>query len=511
MSGLYTRFNLSEQGINAVDAVQKLYLPSIQNDINLFAFSSKLKSFIRSPEEISGFVNDSILQGKRTKFVTKNFTFSDGNKVWFDYADNLPVISSKNGSLTEIEVIGKGSGYIVSNSLGEEPPYPYQLDVRVIGLESESKDAVVRISVESDGRISSSAEIVFPGSKYRVGEILEIIPACKEGETPTLNKCINYDYEFTLKDISSGHAALLLSRQYMYTVESSSLAGFFLFDNKKDEWVNFGQEFDSFKSSDLYPAKIYRSDILTSQNLSNLFNFNRYSYIFDYRALIKGAIYQASETLSEDLQSISDRIESIKSDFPDYIQNSKISRSESGEDDVLGIKYNTFTGKDLLTNNRVIFRDPDKALDSVNYTDLLSLTSPGDYKVNDITIPGIWIRDGDSYKRIFSNDNKPFSNSLGKFYINPRIYNPDGQEATLFKYSISASFYNSSGETVLGFNTTVSTLVQNISQNSDNGGFVYYRTLSPITLDQQLNLKSWPLLSYKNSSGETKEAFFLAV
>jgi hypothetical protein len=511
MSGLYTRFNLSEQGINATDAVQKLYSPPVQDDINLFAFSSKLKSFIQSPENITGFVNESFLQSRRTKFVTEDFTFSDGNNVWFDYAGNFPVVFSSNGSLADIEVIGNGSGYKVTNSFGAEPAYPYQLNVRAIGLESESRDAVIQITVESDGRISSSAEVVSPGSKYKVGEILEIIPSCKEGETPTLNKCVNYNNEYVLKDSPGGHAALLLSKQYTYTVKSSARGGFFLYDDRKEEWVNLGSEFDSFRSSDSYLVRIDRSDTLNSKNLSNLFGFNFTSYIFSYRRSDQGAAYRASETLSEGLQEILNRVESVKSGFSDYIQNLRTPRSEEDEDEGLSIRYNIFTGQDLITNSRVIFRDPDNSLEVVDYSDLSTLSGPKDYKLEDITVPGIWVRDGDRYSRIFSNDNKPFVNLLGKLYLNPRIYNPDGEEATLFKYSISASAYNASGDSSLGFDTTVGTLVQNISQDADNGGFVYYRTLVPITLNQQINLKSWPLLSYKNSLGQTKEAMFLAV
>ena len=93
-AGLYTKFNLSEDGLNATDALQKLYGPQIQEDINLFAFASRLESTISSAStssanQLFGLVNEPYKDGDgdeilRTRFVTNSYTFSSENRVWLD-------------------------------------------------------------------------------------------------------------------------------------------------------------------------------------------------------------------------------------------------------------------------------------------------------------------------------------------------------------------------------------------------------------------------------------------
>ncbi len=515
MSGLYTRFNLSEQGLNSTEAVQKLYGPSIQEDINLFAFSSKLSSTVKSPDQVAGFINESISLEKRTKFVTLNYTFSDRNLVWFEEASGLPVKYSNNGSLAFLEVKGNGSGLKVSNSTGVEPTYPYQVDVQVIGKESGSRNAIVRITVQSEGKISDSVEIISSGSGYKLGEIVEPLLACGEGESPVPSKCANYGTGFSLKGSVDGHLPILIPSEYKYTVLSSSTEGFFLYDNQKLEWVNLGDEFDFFVPSTEYPVVIKRSDSFSSDNLSNLYELSSTSFIYDYYDGDSNVIYSASESLNQDLLEISDRIESIKFDFSDYIQNCRTHKLENEQDNDLGIRYNILNGQDLTCNYRLVFRDPDNTLDQISFEELRGMVLESDTKFDGKTVPGIWIFNGDKYQRIFSNDNKPFVSLSGRFYLSPRIYELDGEnnpaEATTFKYSIEASFYNEVSEITRGFDTTVSTLVQNISQDPDNGGFVYYRTIAPIDLSSSSGVKSWPLISYVDAGGSIKDSGFLAI
>jgi hypothetical protein len=519
MSGLYTRFNLSEQGLNGTDAVQKLYSPLVQDDINLFAFASRLESSVNSPDQITGFVNEpfSNIFGEvflRTKFTTREFTFSDGNEVWFDSAPNIPVKSPVNGSIVEIRVKGVGSGYSVTNSIGIEATYPYSLNVQVIGRTSGSRNAVVRVTVNSDGKISNQAQIIFPGSGYLIGETLELLPACSANESPVPNKCANYGSGFSLKDSPTGHLATLSPVEYKYKVRSSSRDGFFLYDEKSQEWVYLGEEYDTFVPVS-QQIVMKRKDSFTSDNLSNLFKLDGRSLFYSYNSSLRGVGYTASETLGEDLRDISDRVESIRSDFSDYIQNCRVFRSESDEDNSLGIRYNSISGFNLTSNYRTIFRDPDRVLDTVEFNDLRLMVNSNDTQIGDKTIPGIWIFNGDRYQRVFSNDNKPFVSLLGKFYLSPRIYGlnieNEAVEATTFKYSINTSYFNQLSGTTRGFDVSVSTLVQNISQNPNNGGFVFYRPIAPITLNSVSGIKSWPLFSYKEEGGSTKDSGFLGI
>jgi hypothetical protein len=519
MSGLYTRFNLSEQGLNGTDAVQKLYLPSIQDDINLFASASKLESSINSPDQITGFVNEpfSNISGDvflRTKFTTNQFTFSDGNIVWFDSAPGIPVKSPVNGSIVELRVKGTGSGYRVTNSIGIEASYPYQVNVQVLGRTSGSRNAIARVTVNSNGKISSQAQVIFSGSGYVIDETLELLPACTADEDPILNKCANYGTGFSLKDSPTGHLATLSPVEYKYTVRSSSRDGFFLYDEKALEWVYLGEEYDEFVPA-TQQIVLKRQDSFTSDNLSNLFQLNGRSLLFSYNSSLRGGAYTASETLGEDLQDISDRIESIRSDFSDYIQNCRVFRSELDEDNELGSRYNIISGFNFTSNYRTIFRDPDKVLETVEFNDLRLMIDSDDTQIGDKNIPGIWIFNGDRYQRVFSNDNKPFVSLLGKFYLSPRLYGlnveNEAVEATTFKYSINTSYFNQVSETTLGFDVTLSTLVQNISQDPENGGFVFYRPVVPITLNASSGIESWPLFSYKDGEGNTKDSGFLGI
>lgn len=128
--GLSRSLNLSEKNLNLKEAIQKLYAPGIQDDIDLFSLSSQIKSFIFSgPEsdnntQIIGLRSESLKQTngtviKRTKFLTKGDTYSEGDAVWFDKytlalsqaADAINPIFSLNGSLPDLAFLYSGKGY----------------------------------------------------------------------------------------------------------------------------------------------------------------------------------------------------------------------------------------------------------------------------------------------------------------------------------------------------------------------------------------------------------------
>lgn len=129
-TGLSRKKNLSEKNLNLKNAIQKLYAPGIENDIELFSLSSKVESSIVSgplsnkDSQIIGFRNEFIKDvlgnvSSRTKFLTKYFTYTDNNKVYFSKFDFLtgpssqvtPPIYSINQSLVNLTLFSEGNGY----------------------------------------------------------------------------------------------------------------------------------------------------------------------------------------------------------------------------------------------------------------------------------------------------------------------------------------------------------------------------------------------------------------
>lgn len=133
--GLSRLKNLSESNLNLKTALQKLYAPGIENDLELFSLSSSVESIcfsgLESSPETQVFrltserlktITGGVIQ--RTKFNTKYFTFTDGNEVYFsEYGAGvgnseeaaLPHYS-QSGSVPAVEVVGGGGGFYFLNS-----------------------------------------------------------------------------------------------------------------------------------------------------------------------------------------------------------------------------------------------------------------------------------------------------------------------------------------------------------------------------------------------------------
>lgn len=128
--GLSRKFNLSEKNLNLSEAIQKLYAPGIQDDIELFSLSSQIKSFIVSGQETNPESQIIALRSeslqlpdstvvKRTKFLTKDLTYSNNDNVFFDTfslskADGDDVVNpilSVNGSIPDTKIVYGGRGY----------------------------------------------------------------------------------------------------------------------------------------------------------------------------------------------------------------------------------------------------------------------------------------------------------------------------------------------------------------------------------------------------------------
>ena len=151
--GLSRSLNLSETNLNLKEAIQKLYAPGIQNDIDLFSLSSQITSNIVSgPEtdrnsQIIGLRNESLKNPdgtviKRTRFLTKSNTYSVGDKVWFNRFTLTPSndenainpVFSTNGSLPATNIVYSGGGYYFKEPslAGETVPKRFTTDPVII-------------------------------------------------------------------------------------------------------------------------------------------------------------------------------------------------------------------------------------------------------------------------------------------------------------------------------------------------------------------------------------------
>lgn len=521
MSGLYTRFNLSEDGLNAAEALQKLYAPQIQNDIRLFAYSRVLESQISSPGTIFGLLNSPIsnLAGNisyRTKFLTNSYTFSNDNEVWFEgvgfqldkraptETDGADFKYSINGSVVNAVLESTGEGYYVVDAGGVEvTSYPAVVDVRVIGSESFASSAVVRVTVNGNGNLTGEIEVVNGGTGYIENETLELLPLCQGRETEALNRCARYTGSFALAQNGQSTAARIQNSQYTYQVRFSDSDGFFLFDTRSGEWVYLGEFYDDIVNL-TGSFTLVRSDQIEPENLGQLYNLNARAVFYDYRYP-----FEPSNNLASTLKSLTDAVELINNDLSIFVQNSRPYSFDTDSGNLLGITYNVFEGKNVNSDYRVVFRDPDSVLDQEStdfFTIRDTLSGQNEYQIGGVTVPGIWLFAGDKYQRVFSSEDKPFLSVLGRKYLSPALYDADGDELPetgSLKYSISAAYRNLVTETVRGFDTEIGTLVQTVPD-----GFVYHR---PLTVNTGSGINFWPLLSYKDESGTTRDAKFLTI
>ena len=469
-AGLFTGFNLSEEGLNATDALQKLYAPQIQQDLLLFAFSNRLESVIysasaESSNQIYGLINDPITDAQgdiilRTKILTQGqpggdesslqevYTFSDNNLVWFDKVPSgleSSVKVSINGSIVNASVSGTGENYKILDSDGDEISLPAQINVRVKGEDSGSDNGKVKITIGSDGSVDRLAgvAVVTPGTGYIDQETLEIIPGCGENDAPAEDGCLLYTEEATRSggtysqsdntvtvtlndhglsdddqvslDFTSGEStdltsivtvtdsdtftvqsseskstsgdvkvtipncslvqdpyvsgkpsikALLKNERYTYRVRFSGNDGFFLYDDKVSQYLYLGASYDALQ---IIPAQaepsmvMRRRDEISSRNLSQLYNLDGSSSFFSYLDN-----YATGESVGNTIRGLSDSVEELKDGFKYFVQNTRLPSASLNN---LGTSYNIIEGRDINTNHRIVFRDPDGVLDQPIFED----------------------------------------------------------------------------------------------------------------------------------------------
>jgi hypothetical protein len=380
---------------------------------------------------------------------------------------------------------------------------------------------VVTVTVNSDGTISrtSTFDIVSGGSKYIAGEALELLPSCESYEDPAEDKCFNYSgnalYHDSYANGEVSTKALLKNERYTYRVKFADRDGFFLFDDKTSKYVYLGLAYDTAQVINPAPSPslvLKRQDQISSDNLIQLYNLNGRSFFWSYE---DG--YESAEDISGSLRNLSGATETLRDGFKYFIQNKRVQKTEFDKTNNLGSKYNIIEGRNISTEHRMVFRDPDGVLDqsSVDFFALASLSQPGQVTLSGQAVPGIWLWTGEKYQRAFSSDDKAFMSQNGRLYLSPAIYNISGAalaESGAYKYSVSASYYKP-GEplttaSIRGFNTQISTLIQNISSTAGAGGFVFHRTLTVDSLTAQLKL--WPLFSYMEGT-TIKDAKMLAI
>jgi hypothetical protein len=576
MAGLYSKKNLGEVQLNLKDALQKLYAPGIQEDLRLFAFSNSLYSEIRSgitrtdvdsgeeieiPNEIFGFINEPFTDDggnviNRTRFITNKLTFSSNNRVFFekisntaftldrrtDPADGAPIVVSQNGSVVNVEVVGSGAQYEIINMSGNPVTLPASIQVNVRGKESGAENAIVEVTIDANGGVSkiTPPSVVFGGSGYFEDETLELVTQCRtnrfgQTETPALHKCKNYpvtgnrlflrEFKYTVPaegeeidydTVTLGYKATLRQTKYFYQTRDAGEGGFFLYDEKTQEWVFLGDFYDNQYAIELRDEPlltIRRYDTITSLNLLNLDSLDSSSHFFSYN---EG--FSVADNLGSQIRSLSQNVENIKDSFKYLLQNNKRQRLVTDEKNTLGTQYNIFEGKNFDSTFRLVLRDPDGVIDrsEVEFADLRVLEDPeeveltvGDPAVT-YHIPGLYLNVGGVYKRAFSTDDKPFLSSRGKSFISPLLDKISGStnyatgnfvpraETGENKYSISTAYLRPGGEILIGFDTTIGSLVQNLSSTEGNGGFVFHRALTTPTINSGSGVQGWPLFDYEH-------------
>ena len=514
---------------------------------------------IESANEVYGLINEPFTNDdgnvvNRTKFITNKLTYSSDNSVFFNviqnsgftfdrrtnFTEGAPIIVSRDGSVVNVEVTGAGSQYEILNSSGAVVALPASVQVNVRGKESGAEDAIVEITISANGTISKTIPptVILGGSKYFEDEELEIITQCEinrfgQQETPALQKCKNYPptgnrlyhrpFKYTIpptgeqidySTVTLGYPATLLQSKYLYKTRDAGEGGFFLFDEKTNKWVYLGEFYDQIveiESRTSALVTLRRYDTITSLNLLNLDSMDSSSFFFSYE---EG--FSVAKNLGSQIRSLSQNVEDIKNSFKYLLQNNKRQRLVTDEKNTLGTQYNIFEGRNFDSTFRLIMRDPDGVIDkdNVGFVDLRTLEQPDQVEltVSNPTAtyhaPGIYINVGGTYKRAFSTDDKPFLSARGKSFISPlidKLTNSTDYSTGSFterlssgenKYSISTTYLKPGGNKVVGFDTNIGSLVQNLSPVPGNGGFVYRRVLSTYNINLSKGIQGWPLFDY---------------
>jgi hypothetical protein len=535
--GLTRSKNLTERNLNLVNALQKLYAPSIEDDINLFSLSSSVESVVISgtfnnqTSQIFGVAGEVLtsLTGQkqnRTKFLTKFFSFTDLNEVYFSkYSLVTPAggavvgpKTSQNGEIHLVQIIDGGQGFYFLNTSGGVESAGESIEVENVRLRgsvsgsegARAKILFVRHSVVglSSGELTKftpgstdrysvqSIVITNPSSGYIIDEPLEIIESnvtkSSDGSTIALRKQKGQFF--------AGQPELLRPNLYTYQVRGANNSGFFLYDPRRNEYIFIQRDTPEdlgFSQADADSIQLRRYDGIS------FLNFEQFKFA-QSRIRLRGygadAGFQISgDSISGEIQRVANATNNAQIRTQSAIQNTKRPTLANSDENILGYVYNSFQGQDVVIWQRVVLRDPDYILnpenpdftsnsitgsrlrDNVVNFELQALNSPAK-----IRVPGLFIKVGQDYFRAFSTTDKPFfAETASGQPLNPQL------SAGVNRYTLSAeSVVTGSNSELYSYDTIISELAQRIAYDdeslepdpklrSKNGAFYYHRATAP--------------------------------
>jgi hypothetical protein len=595
MAGLTRSKNLSESNLNLKTALQKLYSPGIENDIELFSLSSSVESLVlsgaisESLRQISGVSSEQIrdvsgVVQKRTKFLTKFFTFTNENEVYFtkytlglgnDSSAANPSYSDA-GSIPDIDILTSGEGFYFTNldgsayDIGSAEEFDVE-NVRLEGKVSGANNAIATVTfvkqylpgavaVYSNPAPSGSAttatitvtlpnhnlvagdrvymrytsgtaqsglisnvtvvnsstftftstisqantaqscvvtnaeellrftpsfasrysvkEIVVtdPGTGYLVPETLEIME--NQGvilSDSQIAKKITKQYGA----LFSGTSAKFRTKQFTYVVKGADSSGFFLYDRQREKYVFVDRTTASagFPENSPTSIEIKRFDGIDISNLLQFKFAQSPIHLQNY-----GEAYRITGgSISGVINSVASSTDTLQQRTQAAVQNTRRPTPSESSENILGYRYNSFVGEDVVLWQRVVLRDQDYLLapsSSISGTSLR--TNVSNFQMPDsvipnkqLRIPGLFIKVGANYFRAFSTADKPFY----KQNYNPQML----LEGDKFALSAEDTFVTTPANPSdwYAYNTSISELAQRIEPLGVNGAFYYHRDSKP--------------------------------
>jgi hypothetical protein len=499
--GLNRTKNLSEKNLNLKESLQKLYAPGIEDDIELFSLSSSIESVVISgPEEDSATVktqiyaiaseklkqaDESVIN--RTKFLTKFYTYTNDNLVYFDNlnitlgssTDITPIKYSDGGSVPTTKIIYGGEGFYFLNTDGSVYDAGNSITVKgvtLVGTESSSNSIRADVTLEktpdaagntdyltnfTPGSIKryaiSSIDITTEGSGYIVPERLSIsvdeeVEESGGGTTIVLKKQDGDEFAFT--------NPIILSDLYYYRVLNAKDDSFFLFDDNLGKYVFLDVNSSSLEIKDI---DLRRYDGIKIDNFIPFKFAQSIIYLESYRAS-----NSIGSSISGAINSVASRVSFLNTRKEKAVQNTRRPTPVTSEENILGYSYNSFEGDDVVIWQRVVVRDKDFVLDPSdseitgsalkNSVDNFRLTKADS---SEIPIPGLFIKVGEDYFRAFSTTDKPF--------LFPN--NPNANGVLSAEGYLSNAWY--------AHDTTIAQLAQRIDPAGTNGAFYFHRQTAP--------------------------------
>lgn len=500
--GLNRTKNLSEKNLNLKESLQKLYAPGIEDDIELFSLSSSIESVVISgPEEDSATVktqiyaiaseklkqaDESVID--RTKFLTKFYTYTNDNLVYFDNlnitlgssTDVTPIKYSDGGSVPTTKIIYGGEGFYFLNTDGTVYDAGNSITVKgvtLVGTESSSNSIRADVTLEktpdatgntdyltnfTPGSIKryaiSSIDITTEGSGYIVPERLSIsvdeeVEEEGSGTAIVLKKQDGDEFAFT--------NPIILSDLYYYRVINAKDDSFFLFDDNLGKYVFLDVNSSSLEIKDI---DLRRYDGIKIDNFTPFKFAQSLIYLRAYLA----DVYSIGDSISGAINSVASNVSFLNARKEKAVQNTRRPTPVTSEENILGYSYNSFEGDDVVIWQRVVIRDKDFVLDPSdpeitgsalkNSVDNFRLTKADN---SEIPIPGLFIKVGEDYFRAFSTTDKPFL-----FQNNPNANGVLSAEGYL-----SNAWY--------AHDTTIAQLAQRIDPAGTNGAFYFHRQTAP--------------------------------